>query len=190
MATRTYDFKVLLDNDEIGRQRFEVASNGTRTRIHVQADFKVTFLLITVYTYHHTNDEIWEGSCLRSIEAETNDNGDRFFVKGRVQDGRLVWRTQAGNRTAESCIKTYAYWNSDWLTGDRLLNSQTGELDQVDIRELGEETIRVHGTPTPTTHRRIITDKFTIDLWYTLSGEWVALQSTTKEGKTLHYTLQ
>lgn len=189
-TSQTYDFKVFLGKDEIGRQRFDVSSEGERTQVRVDAQFKVTFLYITVYTYRHTNVETWEGACLREIRAETDDNGDSFFVNGILRNGRLQVETQAGDWSGDGCIKTFAYWNAEWITGARLLNSQTGELQPVSIRVVGEETIPVLGVPTRTTHRRIVTDKFAVDLWYTLNGRWVALQSTTKKGDILRYTLQ
>lgn len=189
-GSQTYDFKVFLGKDEIGRQRFEVSSEGERTQVRIDAEFKVTFLYITVYTYRHTNVEIWEGTCLHEIRAETDDNGDAFFVNGIFRNGHLQMQTQAGNWTGEGCIKTFAYWNPDWMKGERLLNSQTGEHQPVSILAVGEETVPVQGIPTRTTRRRIVTDKFSVDLWYTLSGRWVALQSTTKKGDTLRYTLQ
>jgi len=111
-------------------------------------------------------------------------------VSGTFRNGQLQVETQAGDWSGEGCTKTYAYWNPEWITGERLLNSQTGELQSVSIGLVGEETIPVQGVPTKTTHRRIVTDKFTIDLWYTLNGRWVALQSTTMKGDTLRYTLQ
>ena len=189
-TSQTYDFKVFLGKDEIGRQRFEVSSEGERTQVRIEAQFKVTFLYITVYTYRHTNVETWEGACLREIRAETDDNGDSFFVDGILRNGRLQVETQDGDWSGDGCIKTFAYWNPEWITGARLLNSQTGELQPVSLRVVGEETIPVLGVPTRTTHRRIVTDKFAVDLWYTLNGRWVALQSTTKKGDTLRYTLQ
>jgi len=189
-TSQTYDFKVFLGKDEIGRQRFDVSSEGERTRVRVDAQFKVRFLYITVYTYRHTNVETWEGACLQEICAETDDNGESFFVNGILRKGQLQVETQAGDWSSDGCIKTFAYWNAEWITGERLLNSQTGELQPVSIRVIGEETIPVLGVPTRTTHRRIVTDKFAVDLWYTLSGRWVALQSTTKKGDTLRYTLQ
>ena len=189
-TSQTFDFKVFLGKDEIGRQRFDVSSEGERTHVRVDAQFKVTFLYVTVYTYRHTNVETWEGACLREIHAATDDNGDSFFVNGTFRNGQLQVQTQAGNWSGEGCIKTFAYWNPEWITGERLVNSQTGELQTVSLRVVGEETIPVQGVPTRTTHRRIVTDKFTIDLWYTLNGRWVALQSTTKKGDALRYTLQ
>lgn len=189
-TSQTYDFKVFLGKDEIGRQRFDVSTEGERTQVRVDAHFTVKFLYITVYTYRHTNIETWEGICLREIHAETDDNGESFFVNGTVRNGKLQVQTQAGNWIGEGCIKTFAYWNPEWITGERLLNSQTGEHQPASILAVGEETIPVQGVPTRTTHRRIVTDKFTIDLWYTLNGRWVALHSTTKKGDILRYVLQ
>jgi len=188
--SQIYDFKVFLGKDEIGRQRFDVSSEGDRTQVRVDAQFTVKFLYITVYTYRHTNVETWEGTCLREIRAETDDNGDSFFVHGIFRNGQLQVQTQAGNWTGEGCIKTFAYWNPEWIKGERLLNSQTGEHQPVSILAVGEEMIPVQGVPTRAIHRRIVTDKFAVDLWYTLNGRWVALQSTTKKGDTLRYMLQ
>lgn len=189
-TSQTYDFTVFLGNDEIGRQRFAVWSEGERTKVRIDAEFTVRFLYIPVYTYRHTNEEIWEGACLREIRAETDDNGDSFVVRGLHRNGRMVVQTQSGSWSDEGCFKTFAYWNCDWLTGGRLLNSQTGEVQAADLRRVGEESIAVRGVPTQTTRHRIITDKFTIDLWYSLSGQWVALQSTTAKGAVLRYVLQ
>ncbi len=185
-----YDFKVLLDDEEIGTQRFAVSAEGDRTRIQVDASFDVKFWLFTAYSYRHTNVEVWQGECLREMQAKTNDNGDKFFVRGRYENGRLKLETHDGQKTFDGCVKTYAYWNPDWFRDSRLLNSQTGELQPVEITTVGEETITVRGKPTRTEHRRIKSEKFTIDLWYTEQREWVALQSTTSKGAKLFYRLQ
>jgi hypothetical protein len=189
-SSQTYDFKVFLGKDEIGRQRFDVSMEGERTQVRIDAQFTVKFLYITVYTYRHTNVETWEGMCLREIRAETDDNGESFFVNGVFRNGQMHVQTQAGNWIGEGCIKTFAYWNPEWIKGERLLNSQTGEHQPVSILAVGEDTIPVQGVQTRAIHRRIVTDKFVVDLWHTLNGRWVALQSTTKKGDTLRYTLQ
>ena len=40
-SSETYDFKVFLGKDEIGRQRFDVSTEGERTRVRVEAQFAV-----------------------------------------------------------------------------------------------------------------------------------------------------
>ena len=187
---KTYDFKVFLDDDEIGVQSFVVSAEGTRTQIEVEAQFDVKYFFITFYSYRHTNSETWEGECLKEIRAKTNDNGESFFVEGTSKGGQLRLQTHNGGKTLEGCVKTFAYWNPTWFQSNRLLNSQTGELQPVEIQTVGEETIAVCGATIPTKHHRIISEKFTIDLWYTMKDEWVGLQSTTKEGKKLRYELQ
>lgn len=189
-AQDTYDFKVFLDGEEIGTQRFTVSAEGSRTRVRVDAKFDVTFWFFTAYSYRHSNLEVWEGSCLRKIRSETNDNGDKFFLRGRYEDGRLKLETHDGPKTFTGCIKTYAYWNPSWFRDERLLNSQTGELQPVEITTVGKETITVRGTPTRTEHQRIKSEKFTVDLWYADDQDWVALQSTTSKGGTLRYQIQ
>ena len=187
---QTYDFRVYLDEDEIGSQIFEVTTEGTRTQVEIQASFEVSYFFIPFYKYRHKNTETWEGDCLKEIRAETSDNGESFFVQGHAQNGKFHLHTHNGQSSVKGCIETFAYWNPEWFQSDRLLNSQTGELQPVQVTTIGEETITVRGTPTTTEHQRIVSDQFTIDLWYTAKREWVALQSTTKAGKKLRYQIK
>jgi hypothetical protein len=189
-TSQSYEFTVFLGEQEIGRQRFDVSSEGGQTHVGVDAHFEVKFFFITFYTYRHTNVEKWEADCLREIRSHTEDNGDVYSVEGIFQNGELQVQTQTANWSSDECIKTFAYWNPEWITGERLLNSQTGEIQPVSIRSLGEETIPVQGIPTRTTRSRIITDEFTVDLWYAKNGRWVALQSITTKGELLRYVLQ
>ena len=189
-TNKTFDFKVFLDDDEIGNQSFKVSSDGKRTQVDIEASFDVTYLYIPFYKYRHWNSEIWEGNCLKEIRSKTDDNGESFFVQGNGQNGQFQIQTKDGEASVKSCVKTYAYWNPDWFQSDRLLNSQTGELQPVRVSKVGEATISVRGTPTKAEHRRIVNDEFIIDLWYTMKGEWVSLQSTTKTGKKLRYLIK
>ena len=190
--SKTYDFKVFLDDDEIGSQSFQdfIKWIGTRTKVDIEASFDVTYLYIPFYKYRHSNTEIWEGNCLKEIRAKTDDNGKSLFVQGNVQNGQFQLKTHNGETSVKGCVRTFAYWNRDWFQSDRLLNSQTGELQPVKVTKVGEATISVRGNPTKSEHRRIVSDDFIIDLWYTKKGEWVSLQSTTKDGKKLRYQLK
>jgi len=188
-AEQTYRFKVLLDGKEIGAQTFVVSSDKERTRIEINASFDVKVLFFTAYSYRHINREVWQGECLREISATTNDNGDSLFVRGAYSGSRLELRTHVGEQSVEGCVRTFAYWNRDWLQSPRLLNSQTGEVQDVRVWKVAEETVSVRGVPTETEHIRIVSKAFTIDLWYDKNRQWVGLQSTTKNGGTLHYQL-
>ena len=185
-----YTFKVFLEDEEIGQQRFVVLSNGSQTTVQIEAQFKVKFWFLTAYSYRHRNTEVWVEDCLRTIRSETDDNGTTFFVCGTYADSLLKLVTHEGARSLNGCVKTFAYWNSDFMGSPELLNSQTGEMNRITVNELGEELITVKNQPTPTTHYQIVAEKFSIDLWYDKRGEWVALESTTKDDSRLRYELQ
>lgn len=119
---KTYDFKVFLDDDEIGFQRFVVSEEGMRTQIEVEARFDVKYFFITFYSYRHTNSETWEGECLKEIRAKTDDNGESFFVQGTFKDGQPWLQTHHGEQAVPECVKTFAYWNPAWVQSHRLLN--------------------------------------------------------------------
>jgi hypothetical protein len=98
--------------------------------------------------------------------------------------------THEGTRSIDGCIKTFAYWDPEFLTSRSLLNSQTGEMNRVEVSNLGEEVISVRNQSTPAIHYYIAAEKFSMDLWYSAKGEWLALQSTTEGDARLRYELQ
>ena len=189
-VNKSYSFKVFLKDKEIGQQQFLVSSNDTWTKVQIEAQFDVKFWLYTAYTYRHTNTEMWNGACLHSIHSQTNDNGKNFFVNGTYADNRLKLVTHEGTRSIDGCIKTFAYWDPEFLTSRSLLNSQTGEMNRVEVSHLGEEVISVRNQSTPAIHYYIAAEKFSMDLWYSAKGEWLALQSTTEGDARLRYELQ
>lgn len=189
-TNQTYVFKVFLEDEEIGQQRFVVTPNGTGTKVEIEAQFDVKFWILTAYSYRHVNTEVWNGECLSMIRSQTNDNGETYFVHGTSSDKQLELVSHAGTRTIQGCVKTFAYWNRNVFFSPSLLNSQTGEMNQIELRNLGEDLISVRNQPTPAIHYQIDAEKFSVDLWYSASGEWLALQSTTEDDSKLRYELQ
>jgi hypothetical protein len=187
--TRLYDFKVYLDDSEIGSHRFEISSDTATQQVKSKADFDVKFLFFNAYQYRHSNTEIWQGECLQAINATTDDNGERLFVRGEKEDGALVLRTNDGSRTVEGCIRSFAYWDPDLLNSTHLLNSQTGELEPVEVMKLGTSTIDYRGQQVPAMHYIISGEDLSIELWYSTEEEWLALESTLENGKRLRYRL-
>ena len=72
-ASQNWNFKVYLDDREIGRHRFELLRFEDTTQVRINARFEVSVLFINVYSYEHTNYEVWKGDCLSSIKSSTND---------------------------------------------------------------------------------------------------------------------
>ena len=81
-GVREWNFRVLLDDSEIGYHRFRLTDLGDRRQLMSEASFDVRFLFVTAYRYRHVNQEVWGGRCLERIETATDSNGKEVSVKG------------------------------------------------------------------------------------------------------------
>lgn len=187
---REWRFTALLDGKEIGQHRFVLTEQGSERVLNSEAQFQVKFLFFNAYRYAHASNEVWRAGCLNWIEASTDDNGKRYFVRGMREPSRFTIETTRSNEQLPNCIMTFAYWNPRILRATHLLSAQTGEYFDVDVLALGPEPVEVRGEVQPAERYRLKTEKFAIDLWYSPEGEWLALESTTESGRRLSYRIQ
>ncbi len=186
-----YRFRVLLDDREIGRHEFRIDRDASGTeRILIDADFDVRFLRIPVYSYRHRNEEIWRDGCLRRLDAFTDDNGERSRIRVFEQtDGMADERNGEAVRYSARCARSFAYWDRDFVTSSQLLNAQTGQLVEVDIRPVSERpAINLDPATLEGYSIRATDDSLRINVWYERdSGRWVALESILDNDKVLRY---
>ncbi len=198
---REWNFQVFLDDRPIGHHHFTLRGGGGdgERELKSEARFDVKLLFINAYKYVHDASERWRGNCLARLTARTNDNGDPSEVNVEQQGDRVTVNTVTAPTTAparetvDGCLMTYAYWNTEMLKQKRLLNSQTGKVEAVNIASLGEDKISVRGTPVTAQRYRISGGKHSIELWYGTDGStstWLALQSTLDGGRKLRYLLK
>ena len=167
-----------------------VTPHKDQTYVSSEANFDVKFLFISAYTYLHKNSEVWRGNCLQAINASTDDNGETLYVRGNYHAQGLSLQTHNGQQQLEGCVKTFAYWDPSLLKSNKLLNVQTGKLEEVSVEALGESEFDNNGDLIRASHYRIHNPKFSIDLWYSDKKEWLALESTTESGARLRYKAQ
>jgi hypothetical protein len=181
-------FNVFLDKKPIGEHTFTL--NEARDTLTSKAKFDVKLLFINAYNYLHSNNETWQGDCLASIDANTDDNGEKSVVTGKLEGQSFVLNTPKGKQTLPACIMTFAYWNPKMLSQSKLLNPQTGDYLDVKITQVGKEQIEVRGKSEDAEHYNVIAKKMNIDLWYSPDKAWLALRSTTPEGRIINYKLK
>ena len=189
-STGEWRFRVFLDDAEIGYHRFSLLGDGPERQLESEARYNVKFLYVTVYRYAHDSRERWQGNCLKQVEANTQDNGKMLAVRGTQDGERFVVTGTRGQANLPACVMTFAYWNPDLLGQSRLLNVQTGEYMDVQVRVLGEETLTVRGAAQRALHYALETRDFRIDLWYSPNKEWLALESSTEGGRKIRYQIQ
>lgn len=185
---RAWNFRVLLDDREIGQHDFTLRSTGDQRELRSEARFDVRVLFVSAYRYRHEAAERWDGNCLQSLVAQTETNGERVAVSASAREGRLVVDRPEGREAHDGCVMSFAYWNPQILKARRLLNSQTGEVLPVTVTPQGEEAVRVRGQPRAAQRHRITAPGLEIDLWYA-EGRWVGLEAAAAGGRRLRYEL-
>jgi hypothetical protein len=188
--SREWQFRVLLDGEEIGYHRFRLERGATFERLESEAKFKVRFLFFDAYRYHHVNEELWRDDCLQRIEAQTEVNGRSSAVRGRRDEAGFVVATDDARAILDECVMSFAYWHPEFLDQDRLLNSQTGEYVPVAIEPVSEERLEVRGETVEAIRYSLDAEKLDMELWYTPEREWLALESRVKGGRLLRYELR
>lgn len=189
-AMNSWSFKVFYGDQEIGEHHFLLKKEGDRQKVMIEANFNIDILFINVYSYKHKNTEIWKGLCLSSIESTTDDNGEEFITSGKIENDIFKIDSKQGANEVEGCVNTFAYWDKSFLDNEALLNSQTGEIVDVDISFVADEKILVRNKMVNAKRYELKSDEFNIDLWYSNKDEWLALNSTTKDGTMLRYQIK
>ena len=187
---KTWEFDVSMDGKSIGTHQFVLEQQENNQQLlKSNAKFNVKFLSITVFRYQHLADEIWESDCLRKLDARTEENSKVTLVNGVQENQSFKVAAQKLTQIAAECVMTFAYWNPKILQQKKLLNPQTGDYLATTISSLGKQTITVRGQPMTAEQYKIDTAKFKINIWYNAEGDWVALQSTTPDGR-IDYALR
>jgi hypothetical protein len=188
-AAHRWHFTVLLDGKPIGWQEWRLEGDAAEAEVEVQADLRVTVLRIPFYTYQHTDHERWRGGCLAQIDSRTSDNGHEFIVHGQLSEDAFHVHGPQGAAALHGCIKTFAYWDPATLREHQLLNSQTGLYEAVSVSHPGRDNLKVGSQIMAAEHYTLTGSKYTIELWYSPGGEWLALQ-TSADGRTVRYEMR
>ena len=184
---KQWQFRVFLDDKEIGYHKVRLSPEEDGRRVSVEAKFDVKFFFITAYRYDHQTEEFWEGACLRDIQSRTDNNGEQLFIRKQAEGNNFTLETHDGQQELQGCVRSFAYWDPELLKTSRLLNTQTGEYQDVEIIELGNNPIEIEGRMVEAIQYRLMIEGSSIDLWYTPDMNWLALQSITEGGYRLSY---
>lgn len=185
--TREWQFQMFLDDRQVGEHRVVVQRDQEETRVLSEAKAEVRILAIPFFRYHHRSEEEWRQGCMSAIRARTEKNGDTRTVNGSRQADQMRLDTPEGVLELGGCVRSFAYWDLDLLRGaEALLNSETGQLHEVDLQALGTSALPLGGDQAE--RYRLRSGELDIHLWYR-EGQWVGLESTLREGGTLRYQL-
>jgi len=188
-APQEWRFRVFLDEKAIGYHDFVLEPAGNGLRLQSEASFEYRLLFVKLYGYTHENTETWSGGCLTQIESRTDANGEPFAVSGTLDGDSFILNGAAGEVELPACNMSFAYWNPAFLKQDRLINTQNGEVLEVEVSEPERVELEVRGVLQPALRYRLDAGEMQIELWYSENHEWLALETEARGGRRLRYQL-
>jgi hypothetical protein len=197
------------NGQRIGTHVLTFRQEGDRHIVSTEIDFAVRLLGIVAYRYRHRAQEIWLGDQFQAIATETDDNGEKYALKVRREGANLIaqrrepqsfFKTSGGEEALQqqhwtrevhpANLLPSTHWNIAQTRQHALLNTQTGKITRVAVRELGRETVRTATAAPPATHFAYTGD-ITMDQWFDDQGRWVkATFKAATDGSTIEYSLQ
>jgi hypothetical protein len=170
-------FRVFMSGRDIGHKTIRFTENGDTLQVDTELDFRVRFAFLTVYVYEHRNREIWRNGLLQSLDASTNDDGDKTEVKVRLDGDEL--EMTSGRRVLRLPRDTFPsnYWNKGLLRAKVAINNQLGEGIALESRAIGNDTVVARGKPVAAQRHKLIgydirygdrmpRPYLDVDLWY------------------------
>lgn len=182
-------FDVLRNGERVGRH--VVAFRGTADGIQVESrsDIEVKLLFLTAYRFRYQSIEHWRGGTLTSLNAATNDDGELSRVEARREGAALKVRTGTGEWQATPQTWPTTHWNVAQTTAPALLNTLTGNLNRVQVKDAGLETVVLSDGPREA-RRFVYSGDLAVESWYDAAGRWVKLRFPAEDGSTIEYICQ
>jgi hypothetical protein len=175
-----FDFKVFLNDREVGSHRFVLQQQGENLLVSSTMSLDFTVFMIKKIKYRHQANEVWQGGCLVSLKSQTEKQGENYTVDAKTNGRGLVVESKEGSQTIQGCARGFAYWNPLLLNGEFLLNAESGQYLPVEI------TSRVSAQDN-ITHMLIAGPKADVRLQYDAAGSWLSLESKLQIGGLLRY---
>ena len=182
------DFTVLRKGKPFGRHllTFEREENG-RLTVTTDVDLQVKFGPITAFKYRLDSVEEWIDGQLVALNGKSNSDGRKGEISAETVDRELVVDSTKFDGALPLTTIPSSHWNRLQVYQDQMLSTETGEVLDIDVQMIGEDTVTVSGQDIETTHYRLSSD-ITVDLWYDNKSRWVKLAFEVR-GQDIEYVL-
>ena len=132
-------------NKVIGKHEILFFEKNGNLNIETNIDVEVKILFVTAYTFFHQATEIWKDGKFIKIDGYSDFEDDReYFIKGEVKDDFLFASGMDGELKLNKNLIPSNFWNIDVMYQDEIFDTQKGIVRKLDVRNVGNETIKVN----------------------------------------------
>lgn len=188
-ATAPLHFTVLRDGKPVGTQSYDFIKDDNGLKVIIDTDVVVKFAFVPVYRFEHHDEEVWRDGRLAALSSTTNDDGTSHHLK--VSTGPAGLAVDGDDKASNLPMTTIpaSLWHPATIKQGTLMNTLDGHPMTVAVKDLGEETVKVHGQ-SQTAHHYALSGDLLRDLWYDPQGTLVQVRFRAKDDSEIRYVLQ
>lgn len=178
------EFTISRDGSEIGRQVLTFAREGTRLTVDTNVEISVKRFFVTVHRFERTARSVWRDGLVESYTASTDNNGKKSSLSIAARGDKLTIRANGRSRAVARTMKIPEFWNIDILSEKSVINTVTGEVNEIAVSQPEETSLELGGRKIPA-RRYTVTGKATRDLWYDEKGGLLQISRKGRDGSTI-----
>ncbi|NQY96174.1 MAG: hypothetical protein HRT82_03365 [Henriciella sp.] len=182
------DFTVLRKGKPFGSHvlTFDRDADGN-LQVTTDVDLQVKFGPITAFKYRLDSVEEWVDGQLVALTGKSNNDGRKGEVSAELQDDSLIVDSTKFDGALPLTTIPSSHWNRLQVYQSQMLSTETGEVLDIDVEVIGDDTVKVGDEAVEATHYRLKSD-LTVDLWYDNQSRWVKLAFDVR-GQRIEYVL-
>lgn len=178
------EFTIARDGSGIGRQALTFARDGERLTVDTRVEIAVKRFFVTVHLFERSARSVWRGGLIESYTASTDNNGEKTSLTITARGDALEIRTNGRSRSVARTMKVPELWNIDVLSEKSVIDTVTGEVNEVAVSPPEKTVLEVGGRKIPARRYRM-TGKATRDLWYDEEGGLLQISRTARDGSKI-----
>jgi Domain of unknown function (DUF6134) len=184
------EFDVVHESGVVGHHRITFRRDGDKLVVHSELAIKLKVLFFIVYRYQHTREEVWRDGKLIAFASTADDDGTPYDITGQARaDGLHVTSGKESWILPADCLPA-SYWNISMVTGKGpLVDAQSGNMLDVKVVKVGQETIKADGKKIVATHYRLAAER-PRHVWYDATGRWVKMRTIGRDGSAVEWVLK
>ena len=182
-------FDVYREADKVGSHIVRFEGKPDNLTVISEFNLNINILFINAYRFNYRSKANWQKGILNKLSVVVNDDGDKFSFDANKRSGKLVISNMKNSFEAFLPVYPTNHWNAGVLNQKQVLNTLTGELNQVEIIKKGHEVINATNGQIRAM-RYAYTGDLQTEIWYDEKNRWVGMQFIGSDGSLIKYVCQ
>src|SRR6202047_1807805 len=162
-------FDIVRGNDKIGTDTIDIERQNDTTTIKIKKDVSVKVMFSEAYRYEHSCNETWKNGQLVAFKSRTNDNGTKHSIDVTAAPDKLSMDADGKRSDLPKTVAPASLWGKDAIHQFDAFNPDTGKPLSIEVTDLGNEALTIHGVTHQTQHYKIadtLSGDFAREVWF------------------------